>query len=158
MSTWPALALRAWKAYVFARGLGRALQLGAAGLSAGASAGLSLAGEQTARLGGALCAGEGMVGSPYADLLWCQAVGALLVGVVSEVVNLAVLGGLGGMALGFVAGYAAAIRGTVCLVGRAGRGALGQGSRLADRLVRIASALHGRPRRTGVSPLPLICC
>lgn len=39
-----------------------------------------------------------LLGSPYAELLWCQAVGALLVGMVSELVYCGVLVGSGAAA------------------------------------------------------------
>jgi hypothetical protein len=69
----------------------RALCLGAAGFAVGASLGRTLVDGQAARLGSAIEAAGGVPGSPYADLIWCQACGALLAGMATELANLAVM-------------------------------------------------------------------
>ncbi|KAI8469066.1 MAG: hypothetical protein J3K34DRAFT_424983 [Monoraphidium minutum] len=136
LSAWPGLALRLWRGYVMVSGVASALRVGAAGFAAGLGVGRALVEEQTSLLGGVLASMSGLLGSPYAELLWCQAVGALLVGMVSEVVYCSVLGGLGGLAYGFASGYVAAIRGSARLVGRVGLGAVSGAAWLAVRALR----------------------
>ncbi|KIY96862.1 hypothetical protein MNEG_11100 [Monoraphidium neglectum] len=139
---WPALALRAWRAYVMASGVVRALRVGATGFVTGMSVGRALIEEQTSLLSSVLSSMNGLLGSPYAELLWCQAVGALLVGMVSEIVYCSVLGGLGGLAYGFATGYVSAIRGSARLAGRAGFGLVSGAVWLASRaLRRVATAV-----------------
>lgn len=116
---WPSVALRVWKAYVMASGVARALRVGAAGFAAGMGLGRALVEEQTALLGGVLASMNGLLGSPYAELLWAQAAGALLVGMASELLYCGVLGGLGGLAVGFAGGYVAAVRASAAALGRA---------------------------------------
>ena len=69
----------------------KAVKVGAAGFATGMSVGRALIEEQTSLLGGVLASMNSLLGSPYAELLWCQAVGALLVGMVSELVYCGVL-------------------------------------------------------------------
>lgn len=69
----------------------QAVRIGASGFTTGMSVGRALIEEQTSLLGSVLASMNGLLGSPYAELLWCQAVGALLVGMVSELVYCSVL-------------------------------------------------------------------
>ena len=91
VGAWPLLALRVWRAYVLAAGAAKAVRVGAAGFAAGVSLGRALVEEQTQLLGGVLSSMGGLLGSPYAELLWAQAAGALLVGMASELVYCGVL-------------------------------------------------------------------
>lgn len=123
-----------------ASGVVRALRVGVSGFAAGMSVGRALIEEQTSLLGGVLASMNGLLGSPYAELLWCQAVGALLVGMVSELVYCGVLGGLGGLAYGFATGYVSAIRHSARFVGKAGCGVASAAAWLTARaLRRVAS-------------------
>jgi hypothetical protein len=78
----------------------QALRLGLSGFSAGMSIGKSLIEEQASLLNGMLSYTSGFLGSPYAEMIWCQAVGALFVGMLSELVYTSILGLLGGLAYG----------------------------------------------------------
>jgi hypothetical protein len=69
----------------------RALRVGASGFVAGVSIGRALIEEQTSLLAAVLASMNSLLGSPYAELLWCQAVGALLIGMLSEVAYCGVL-------------------------------------------------------------------
>jgi len=73
--------------------------VGVSGFATGMSVGRALIEEQTTLLSSVLASMNGLLGSPYAELLWCQAVGALLVGMVSELVYCGVLVG-GGWGVG----------------------------------------------------------
>ena len=69
------------------------MRVGTVGFVTGMSVGRALIEEQTSLLGSVLASMNGLLGSPYAELLWCQAVGALLVGMITEVVYCSVLVG-----------------------------------------------------------------
>eukprot|EP00879_Flechtneria_rotunda_P023041 GHRR01024356.1.p1 GENE.GHRR01024356.1~~GHRR01024356.1.p1 ORF type:complete len:241 (+),score=39.36 GHRR01024356.1:137-859(+) len=99
-TSWPALAMRLWRGYIMAQGVAQALKLGVSGFSAGLSVGKSLIEEQASLLNGMLNYTSGFLGSPYAEMIWCQAVGALFVGMLSELVYTSILGMLGGLAYG----------------------------------------------------------
>eukprot|EP00878_Enallax_costatus_P020310 GHUV01021462.1.p1 GENE.GHUV01021462.1~~GHUV01021462.1.p1 ORF type:complete len:254 (+),score=38.97 GHUV01021462.1:133-894(+) len=99
-NSWPAVAMRVWKSYVMAQGIAQALKLGMSGFSAGLVVGKSLIEEQASLLNGMLQYTSGFLGSPYAEMIWCQAVGALFVGMLSELVYTSILGMLGGLAYG----------------------------------------------------------
>lgn len=86
----------------------QALRLGVSGFSAGLSIGKSLIEEQAGLLNNVLGATASFLGSPYAEMIWCQAVGALFVGMLSELVYTSILGLLGGLA------YGEAVQCTVC--------------------------------------------
>lgn len=95
-----------------------------------------------------------LLGSPYAELLWCQAVGALAVGMLSELVYTSVLGLLAGMTFGFCSGYVGAVRASVRLVSRQGLAVVGAGACLALRhargaLARLPGLLRGLPGLRG---------
>ncbi len=77
-----------------------------------------------------------LLGSPLAELLWCQAVGALVVAMLSELVYTSVLGALGGAAVGFATGYVGAMRASVGLVSHGSRGLLVRVGMLAARSLR----------------------
>lgn len=79
--------------------------------------GKSLIEEQASLLNGMLSYTSGFLGSPYAEMIWCQAVGALFVGMLSELVYTSILGMLGGLAYGFCTGYVGAIKGSVRFIG-----------------------------------------
>lgn len=138
---WPSLAVQLWHGYVMSHGAVQALRLGASGFGAGLSIGRALVEEQACLLNGLLSYTSGLVGSPYAEMLWCQAVGALFVGMLSELVYTSILGMLGGMAYGFCMGYVAAIKGSVRLVSgtsvRVLTAAGCVGARLLRRAVRV---------------------
>jgi hypothetical protein len=51
-------------------------------------------------LNGMLTYTSGFLGSPHAYIVWCQAVGALFVGMLSELVYISILVLLGGSAYG----------------------------------------------------------
>jgi hypothetical protein len=76
------------------------VRVGVTGFATGMSVGRTLIEEQTSLLSGVLSSMNGLLGSPYAELLWCQAVGALLVGMVSELVYCGVLVRRGGTGWG----------------------------------------------------------
>jgi hypothetical protein len=78
----------------------QALRLGLSGFSAGMSIGKSLIEEQASLLNAMLSYTSGFLGSPYAEMIWCQAVGALFVGMLSELVYTSILGLLGGLVYG----------------------------------------------------------
>lgn len=99
-NSWPAVAMRLWRSYVMAQGIAQALKLGMSGFSAGLTIGKSLIEEQASLLNGMLQYTSGFLGSPYAEMIWCQAVGALFVGMLSELVYTSILGMLGGLAYG----------------------------------------------------------
>jgi uncharacterized membrane protein len=132
-TSWPILAFKAWRGYVMVNGVVQGVRLGAAGFSAGLKIGKILIEQQTALLTNVLCSMSAFFGSPYAELLWCQAVGALLVGMLSELVYTSVLGMLGGLAYGFCRGYVSAIKQSVQLLSKGG-------SHVAAGMLRVLSA------------------
>lgn len=119
-TSWPVLVLKVWRCYVMANGIVQATRLGASGFTAGLILGRTLIEEQTALLAAILSSMSAFLGSPYAELLWCQAVGALVVGMLSELVYTSVLGLLGGAAYGFCLGYAQAVKGSLRLLFKCG--------------------------------------
>lgn len=56
------------------RGVVQALRLGLSGFSAGMSIGKSLIEEQASLLNGMLNYTSGFLGSPYAEMIWCQVI------------------------------------------------------------------------------------
>ncbi|GBF87345.1 hypothetical protein Rsub_00056 [Raphidocelis subcapitata] len=138
---WPALALRVWRAHLLATAAVRGLRAGAEGFAAGAALGRELVGEQAALLGGALSPGPGggeVLGGPYSELLWAQVAGAVLAGCAIELLQIAVLGGVGGLAYGFASGYASAVSGSARAAGRVGRVALRGAARATAGVLRFA--------------------
>lgn len=122
-SSWPLLLLRVWRGYVLASGALEAAKLGAAGFKAGLAMGRRLIEDQSALLAHVLLSMNTLMGSPYAELLWCQAVGALVVGMLSELLYTSVLGLLAGVTYGFCSGYVGAVRATLRFAARGGMAA-----------------------------------
>lgn len=73
---------RLWKSYVWASGAYSALRGGGSGLRAGLSLGRHLVEEQAGLLAHCLASMTALLGSPYAELLWCQVGGGCAAGVV----------------------------------------------------------------------------
>lgn len=115
--SWLPLAYRAWQAYVLGSGVVGAAKLGAAGLRAGFGWGKTLVEEQTGILLHLLAAMGDVMGTPYAELLWCQAVACVAFGLVSEMVYTSVMGLLIGSVFGFAKGYISALHATLCVAG-----------------------------------------
>ncbi len=63
---------RLWKSYVWASGALGAVRFGGRGLRAGLSLGRHLVEEQAGLLAHCLASMTALLGSPYAELLWCQ--------------------------------------------------------------------------------------
>ncbi|KAF8061064.1 alpha-glucosidase [Scenedesmus sp. PABB004] len=146
VGAWPRLAARLWRAYVMAAGAAGAARLGLAGFSAGLSLGRALIEEQASLLHTMLAYTSSFLGSPYAELIWCQAVGALFVGMLSELVYTSILGLLGGAAYGFCTGYVGAVKGSVRLLSGAGaRAATAAACALARALRGLAGLLARLP-------------
>eukprot|EP00775_Hariotina_reticulata_P000750 gene750-1055_t len=97
-TSWPALAMRLWRSYVMVHGIAEALRVGASGFTTGLSIGKTLIEEQASLLNNVVGYTSSLLGSPYAEMVWCQAVGALFVGMLSELVYTSILGLLGGLA------------------------------------------------------------
>ncbi|WIA23404.1 hypothetical protein OEZ85_000161 [Tetradesmus obliquus] len=140
-SSWPGLAMKLWRSYIMAQGITQALRLGLSGFSAGMSIGKTLIEEQAGLLNGMLRYSSGLLGSPYAEMIWCQAVGALFVGMLSELVYTSILGLLGGLAYGFCTGYVGAIKGSVRLLSGVSCKAATAAACLAVRMLRGALGL-----------------
>ncbi|GFR47747.1 hypothetical protein Agub_g9512 [Astrephomene gubernaculifera] len=104
-----ALLYRGWKLYVLGSSLMGATRVGLAGLRAGFSMGKTLVEEQTSILLSLLSALGELMGTPFAELLWCQAVACVAFALVSEMLYTSALGLLAGGAIGFFRGYVAAV-------------------------------------------------
>ncbi|PNW78635.1 hypothetical protein CHLRE_09g389000v5 [Chlamydomonas reinhardtii] len=113
--SWGALAYRAWKLYVLGSSVVGAAQAGAAGLRAGFGMGKTLVVEQTSILLGLLNILGEMLGTPFAELLWCQAVACVAFALVSEVLYASVLGLVAGGVVGFCRGYMGAVQASFAL-------------------------------------------
>ncbi|GLC46002.1 hypothetical protein PLESTB_001029000 [Pleodorina starrii] len=148
------LLYRCWKLYILGSSVMGAARAGAAGLRAGFGMGKTLVEEQTGILLNLLAALEELLGTPYAELLWCQAVACVAFALVSELVYTSVLGLVAGSVVGFFRGYLSAVYTSLNVVARGmsrsfslGRG-LAKAARLAMRLpwgaLRAVTALAAR--------------
>lgn len=116
--SWPALLFRVWKLYTFGTSLVGATTMGVAGLRAGFGMGKTLVEEQTGLLLKMLTAMAGLFGTPYAELLWFQAVACLSFALVTEMVYVTVFGLVAGSVLGFLRGYVTAVTSTLAVAGQ----------------------------------------
>lgn len=133
-ASWPLLAFRVWKHYVLVSGVLNAARVGFKGLKAGLTLGRALVEEQTALLLNLLTALGDVIGTPYAELLWCQALGTLLFALLSELVYTSVVGLLSGLVFGFCHGYVLAVRNSARAV-----------TSVCMKLVSFATRASGRP-------------
>jgi len=148
----PSLLLRGWRAYAIAAGAVRAARGAALGLAVGAAAGRSLASEQgrvlasfAASISGVAGAGGGLA-PLLARVLWLHAMGALALGMATEVAYASLAGAGAGAALGFARGSAGAVRQAAGVgAGLAGRGLAraAVGAALARQRARLL--LRGHP-------------
>lgn len=158
-ASWPVLLYRVWKLYAIGSSVVTAVRAGAVGLQAGFRMGRGLVEEQTGMLLQLLAAMSGVLGTPYAELIWCQAVACLAFALLSEMVYTSLLGGVFGVCFGFVRGYVQALRSTAGLattsaakVAGLGRGLLklaGWGLRSPGGALRaaLAAAVRHLPAR-----------
>ena len=120
------------------------MRVGSAGFVAGAALGRAVAASRggVSGSGGSFGGGDRCAAG---ELLWARMPAGLLLGMAAEaLLELAPLGGVGGAALGFVAGCAPAARRTGCRAAAAAAG----GARAAGRLARrVAAAVLQRRRR-----------
>lgn len=116
-SSWPVILYRAWKLYLLGTSVAGATRAGVVGLRAGFGMGRSLVQEQTSMLLQLLSAMAGVVGTPYAELIWFQAVACLAFGLLSEMVYTSILGLVVGTVFGFARGYLNAIKATLAVAG-----------------------------------------
>lgn len=93
------------------------------------------------RLLGSVAGALGALGAPLAELLWLQAVSALLLGFLSELVYATALGAVGGAALGFGAGYVRALQASAGLAAAAGRCVTSGAARLCISLGAVSVTL-----------------
>ncbi|KXZ54085.1 hypothetical protein GPECTOR_5g190 [Gonium pectorale] len=129
--SYPALLYRCWKLYVLGSSVWGAARVGVAGFRAGYGMGKTLVEEQTSilvRLLGTL--GE-VLGTPYAELLWCQAVACVAFALISEMVYTSLLGALLGGVIGFLKGYMAALHASVSVAAQGASRSLSAGRQLA---------------------------
>jgi hypothetical protein len=115
------LLVKSWRAYLWASSLAWAGRWAWAGLRGGVLLGHALIVEQHTLLRRLLGTISQSLGAPLAELLWLQAVSALLFGFLSELVYASALGAVGGAALGFAAGYVRALQASAGLAAAAGR-------------------------------------
>ncbi|KAG1655935.1 hypothetical protein FOA52_000902 [Chlamydomonas sp. UWO 241] len=159
--SWVVLAFRSWKSYVFMSALMHAGRWANVGLRAGVKLGHSLVAEQTTLMVNLLSTFADLMGSPCAELLWCQAAATVCLGLASEFAYASLLGLASGALYGFATGYVGAVRGTFAgLAGLAGLlgGAAGAGLRHAAKVTKllrvagVAGLLGGgaRGRRGGL--------
>jgi hypothetical protein len=126
----PSLLLRGWRAYVLAAGAARAARGGAQGLRLGATAGRSLASEQGRVLASFASSLSGVTGAPLARVLWLHAMGALALGMCTEVAYASLAGAGAGAALGFAQGTVGAASATARVSRRAVAGVAGVTARV----------------------------
>ncbi|KAG2490091.1 hypothetical protein HYH03_011397 [Edaphochlamys debaryana] len=113
--SWAALAYRCWKLYILGSSVVGAARAGAAGLRAGYGMGKTLVEEQTGILLHLLGALGELLGTPYAELIWVQAVACVAFALLSEMVYTSVLGLVAGSVFGFFRGYMAAVHSSVAV-------------------------------------------
>lgn len=116
--SWAWFLVRVYKSYVWTQGLIYAARMGGIGLKMGATLGKRLVEDQTTVLANMLHSMASVLGSPYAELLWCQAVGTLVIGMLSELVYVSLLGCIGGAAIGLVTGQVLAVKMSLGQLGR----------------------------------------
>ncbi|EFJ44137.1 hypothetical protein VOLCADRAFT_106514 [Volvox carteri f. nagariensis] len=146
------LLYRCWKLYVVGSSVMGAARAGAAGLRAGFGMGKTLVEEQTSILLNLLSALGDLLGTPYAELLWCQAprscmqmllaVACVAFALVSELVYTSVLGLVAGSVVGFFRGYLSAVHTSVNVV----LAGMSRGWRVGRGLAKAASAALRVPR------------
>ncbi|GIM16193.1 hypothetical protein Vretimale_18866, partial [Volvox reticuliferus] len=112
------LLYRCWKLYILGCSMIGAARAGVAGLRAGFGMGRTLVEEQTGILLSLLSAMGEHFGTPYAELLWCQAVACVAFALVSELFYTSLLGMLAGGVIGFFRGYLTAVYASISVVAR----------------------------------------
>lgn len=147
-NSWQLLVFQIWRGYVWFNGVVCAAKLGFAGLKMGYGLGRVLVEEQKAVISNTLSVVSRFLGSPYAELLWCQVLGALIVGMAAEMMYTSLLGLVLGGCYGFFSGYYQA----VCYSTRVAGGLIGRVARCGLQAARRGLAFLsggglGVPRR-----------
>lgn len=99
--SWGILIFRAWRSYTFFCGLYSAGRAGWIGLRAGVKLGRTLVEEQSSVIIQLLSTLAEFIGTPYAEVLWIQAVCGFSFALASELLYLSLLGLAGGVVYGF---------------------------------------------------------
>ncbi|GAX80574.1 hypothetical protein CEUSTIGMA_g8011.t1 [Chlamydomonas eustigma] len=139
--SWSLLLYRCWRTYLFITGVYHAARTGTLGLKAGVRLGKALITEQTTVMLHLFASLAEIMGSPYAELLWCQAAAAVLIGLASELIYTSMLGLVGGAIFGFASGYTAAVRSSLGLLARGASAGAGAALRAGIKTIRMFTSM-----------------